>query len=32
MDDTHARVERIWPEAIMTDDEPDNFFAILRRR
>lgn len=32
MDETHARIERIWPEAIQTEDEPDNFFAIIRRR
>lgn len=32
LDDAHVAIERVWPEAIMTQDEPDNFFAIVRRR
>lgn len=32
LDLAHATIERIWPEAIMTKEEPDNFFALLRRR
>lgn len=32
LDAAHATIERIWPEAIMTKEEPDNFFAVLRRK
>ena len=32
LDAAHASIERIWPEAIMTKEEPDNFFAVLRRK
>ena len=32
LDAAHATIERIWPEAIMTKAEPDNFFALLRRK
>ena len=31
LDYAHVRIERVWPEALATDNEPDNFFAILRR-
>lgn len=32
LDQSHATIERVWPEAIMTKEEPDNFFAVLRRK
>lgn len=32
LDSIGAAVERAWPEAIATDDEPDNYFAIVRKR
>ncbi len=32
LDAAQATIERIWPEAIMTKEEPDNFFAVLRRK
>lgn len=32
LDETYLPVERAWPESIMTDEAPDNYFAILRKR
>ncbi|HEX9816023.1 MAG TPA: class I SAM-dependent methyltransferase [Candidatus Thermoplasmatota archaeon] len=32
LDAAQATIEQIWPEAIMTKEEPDNFFAVLRRK
>jgi SAM-dependent methyltransferase len=32
LDAADAVIERIWPESIMTKEEPDNFFAIVRGR
>lgn len=32
LDETYLAIERAWPEAIMTDEVPDNYFAIIRRR
>lgn len=32
LDSIDAIVERVWPEAIATDEEPDNYFAIVRKR
>ncbi|MBI2076964.1 MAG: class I SAM-dependent methyltransferase [Euryarchaeota archaeon] len=31
LDYAHGRIERVWPEAIAAGEEPDNFFAVLRK-
>lgn len=32
LDETYLPIERVWPEAIMTEEVPDNYFAIIRKR